>query len=258
MKKKAFVCIVVFAALLLNACSYLLDIEPVLDYGDLGYAESTTPPHEPLWIEAYREILRYYYEQSAHLIDEGRYEESWLFTLHDVDKNDVPELIIWASEFGGFFFSVYSAYTFADDNVRQLEIAEVFGARPGSLVVSSPPNDAPGMIMRGIGEGFRLYHFIVLREDRLEIDVSFHASAAPHFEGHDDILYYVRGIEINALPLPAFLYWLQDDHEKMLLRGYVLVSEGEFYKVRDDIFGTINYGKHPHAITEVNILNIEN
>ena len=258
MKKKTFVCIVVFAVLLLNACSYPSDIEPALDYDDLELAKSETLLHEPLWIEAYREILRYYYEQTAHLTDEGRYEESWMFTLHDINKNDVPELIIWASEFGSFFFSAYSAYTFADGNVGQLEITESFGARPGSLMVSAPSNDILGMIVCGIGEGFRLYHLINMTENRLEIAISLHASAAPLFAGYDNILYYVRGVEFSAMPLPEFLYWLMDDHERMISRSYVLVSESEFYRIHDDVFGAMADGQHPRVITETNIFNIVN
>ena len=202
------------------------------------------------WQDAYADLLRGHYNMSAYLYA----EEAPLFVLHDIDGDGVPELIILESAFGGFFFTTYAVYTFRDGAVQPLEINEDFGGRPSSLSVFSPPGNAPGIIVNGGGEGFARHMLITMDGNSLNIDVCLTASALPRDRGYDYILFYVRGAEVAPVELPDFLYWLTEEHKRMIYEGYALVSREDFYEVRDDIFGVMPERERTsiHSIANVN------
>jgi len=202
------------------------------------------------WRDAYTALLWQYYAATVHL----EAEERWMFALHDINQDGTPELIIWESMFGGFFFAVQSVYTFVDGIVHGLEIDEDFGGRPASLSVFSPPDDTPGIIVVGGGEGFSRYMFINMEEYRLVISVCITSSTLPRHRGYDNILYYIRGMEVTSSELPYYLYWLEEEHDRMTSNDYVLVTEMEFHKARDAVFGLMldNDRSVPQIITETN------
>ena len=106
MKRNPITILILSTMLLLSACGNQSErMQPVGHY------------------EAYTALLWQYYEATTHL----EAEETWMFTLYDINGDGVPELIIWESIFGSFFFTAHSAYTFANGDVHRLEIDESFG-----------------------------------------------------------------------------------------------------------------------------------
>jgi len=256
LKKKIILAIaaLLIAVLLLAACSSSSDYYPNADYYiSTEYTETgveiyeTVPiPQIQTWHEAYAALLRQYYRATAHLPA----EEGWLFAFHDINGNGVPELIIWDSYFGSFFFTVHAAYTFAEEEVRQLEITEDFGGHPATISLFSPPGNTPGIIVNGAGEGFWRRMLINMEGYSLVIEVCATLSTSPWDRGYDDLLYFIRGLEVTAAELPDHLYWLADEEEGMSCRGYVLVTEEEFFRVLDAVFGLMpeNEGTRPRPI----------
>jgi len=211
--------------------------------------------------DAYSALLWQYYEAAAHL----EAEEMWMFTFYDINRDGVPELIIWDSLFGSFFFTAHSAYTFASGDVHKLEIDESFGGRPASLSIFPPPNNAPGIIVTASGEYGGGYTLLNLEGDSLVINVSVTANTL--LRDYGVILYYVRGIDATEAELhyllygledPYLLYQLAEEHDWMTSIGYVLVTETEANRVRDAVFGFMHEddNKRPQAISETNIHNV--
>jgi len=172
-------------------------------------------------------------------------EKGWLFTLHDINGDGVPELIIWESVVS-FFFAAHSVYTFFDGEAELLEIAEGFGGNPASLSIFSRHDNIPGIIVSGSGELFRRYMLVSMEGNSLSIDICFTVTTLPWVRGYDDILYYIRGLHTVTTKLPVFLYWLEEEHERMISEGYVLVSELVFYKLHDAVFGFLPVSERPH------------
>jgi len=239
------------AVLLFVACSDSYVHYPMMEYAELAAPVTTYAPYEKTWQEVYTDLLWRYYDVTAHLSA----EESWLFTLYDINKDGIPELIIWESYFGSFFFASHAVYTFMDGEAHRLEIDEDFGGNPASLSIFAPPNGAPGIIVNGSGEGFRRYMFMRMEGHSLLMDVCATVSISPRHRGYDDILYFIRGTEAISVELPDFLYWLEEEYEWMLSRGYALVTEKEFYRVLDVIFGSMleRESVRPRSITKANI-----
>jgi len=185
----------------------------------------TTQPEQPTipWYIGYEDLLWYRYIATAHLPA----EERPLFTIYDINNDGVPQLIIWEAQPGGGFFATRT-YHFAFNKARTLEMAEHFGGRPASLTTSSTPGDSPGMVVHGGGEGFSRHMLVNIRVGSLHIDVSMVTSASPWDRGYNDVLRYVSGLDITAIELPDFLYWLEEEHIWMTSRGYVLVTEEDF------------------------------
>ena len=123
------------------------------------------------WQIAYAALLRKY---AIHNIGEYRYwpftdgGSDGLFTLHDINKDSVPELIIWASSQGGYF-SAYVAYTFADGEIVPLEIIGGFGGRGPSLF--TPPNNREGLITTSSGSGYDAFALIIIEGHALSVQV---------------------------------------------------------------------------------------
>jgi hypothetical protein len=191
------------------------------------------PTHTQSWQEAYSAVLSKYYNETAHLPA----EEAWLYTLHDINGDSVPDIIIWECV-ATFFFAAHSAYTFSGGEACRLEIAEGFGGSPASLSVFSFPGDTPGMIVNGSGELFWRQSLVNMEGNSLVVDVCFTASVSRQGRGYDDILHYIRGLSATPTELPSHLYWLSEEHERMLSESYILVSEPEFHSLRDATFAS--------------------
>jgi len=233
-------------------------------------------PQEQTWYEAYTALLMQYQTNTAHLPA----EEGWLFALHDISGNGIPELIIWESTFGSFFFAVHAAYSFANSEAQRLEITEDFGGRPASIGISSPPNGVSGLVVRGGGEGFMRYMLVTMDGNRLIVEVCATLSVAI---GSDIELHYVRGIPATELPeispqvleeqegvsrfvwgrelpaaakLPDIPYWWQEEHERKLSQGYEFVTMYQLARVVDGVMGGVIGMESPLPITQENIRRI--
>lgn len=209
--------------------------------------EATYFDYTNAWQDAYSALLSKYYNATTHLPA----EESWLFTLHDINGDGVPELFIWEPVVS-FFFAIHSAYTFFDGEAHQLEIADSFGGNPSSLSIFSRPDNTPGMIVNGHGELFWRHMLISMKGNSLAIDVCFTGSVLPRDRGYDDVLYYIKGLDVVPVELPDFLYWLIEEHERMTSEGYALVSQEEFFRLRDIVFGSMLEadGSRPRPLTD--------
>jgi len=168
-------------------------------------------------------------------------DEGWLFALFDIDGDGVPELIVWESRVGTFWFGVRSAYTFADGAAQSLVITEDFGGRPASTFVFAPPDGGEGMVVSAGGESFWRYMLVKMRDGSLVIEISLSRFDAPLFAEYGYILHYVRGVEAVGieLELPIIPPWVLHDHNGMLMQGYVLVTAEDFDEIRHEVFGTL-------------------
>jgi len=207
------------------------------------------------WREAFTAVLEQYNEYMR--VADLYAEEGWLFALFDIDGDGVPELIVWESMNGAFWFGVRSAYTFADGAAQSLVIIEDFGGRPASTFVFAPPDGGEGMVVSAGGEGFWRYMLVRMRDGTLVIDVCLAISVAPRFAEYDYTLYYVRGVKAVSTELPNLPYWIEQDHDRMLMQGYVLVAEEDFDEIRYRVFGTLeedDIRRHPVGLARYVLL----
>ena len=220
----------------------------------------TTPQkstESPLkWQEAYAVLLRDYAKKEI-----GEYAASMLgigglFTLYDINKCGVPELIIWEASQGGFFSS-YAAYTFENGVIVPLEINDRFGGRGYSIF--STPNDMPGIITVSVESGFTRHTLINMEEHSLNIKVSTVESWTNNRSRlePEKSLYFIRGTENISIEIPDEI---KEWYGWLLSLGYVLVPEDEYNTILDNIFGSppvySTDGIWPSAITEETIQNI--
>jgi len=214
------------------------------------------------WQGAYAELLRHY---------AGKVIGSWaqeiqakldivqlggLFTLHDMDGNGMPELIIWSFSQGGYF-DVYSAYTFADDEIIQLELRDRFGGRGSSIFV--PSNNRHGLITTPGGSGYDRHNFITMDRHSLSLEVSVLEIWTPW--EYDFSIYYIRGASVSLIEFTDMHHiWICTDccHNELNSRGFVLTSEEEFERVINDVFSNTYHsdGMWPHEINEANIKDV--
>ena len=201
---------------------------------------ATVPePQLQAWQEAYLALLQQYYAELDALELYLYPEQRPLFTLHDINRDGIPELLIFEHVFSSIFFS-YAAYTFIDGAVQRLEIDESFGGSAAGLSIFSPKDNTPSIIVRGGGEGFWRHMLISMEKYSLVVEVGATVNTL-RYRGHDGVLYYVRGLEVTPAELPDSLYWLAEEKEWMNYRwGYVLVTEEEFNRVLDDVFGDMS------------------
>jgi len=219
--------------------------------------EAPMPTPEP-WQYAYVELLREYAERE---IGEYAYEympsaASGMFTLHDIDKDGIPELIIWEFSQGGYFLA-YAAYTFTDGNIAPLDIGRGVGGR-GHAIFPTPDN-MPGIILTSGGSGYNLYTFVRMDGHSLVVEVSAFVNWSSWQSGYEYSLHYIRGMDISPVEFPESLDWIEYEHHRERLSfGYTLVSEEEFNRVLDDVFGDLSadLGLWPPEINEANIQHV--
>ena len=214
------------------------------------------------WQEAFAELLLDY---SGRII--GEYAEymwetenfdfpfSGLFTLRDMDGNGIPELIVWQADQGGFF-SIYSAYTFSNNQIVPIEIIGSFGGRGSSIF--SPPNNMPGIITTIVESGFTRYTLIKMEGYSLSAPISIYEDWTGKQSSDGLSLYFVRGLEVTPMESPYELSHIFDCCcvEERVSRGivYTLVAQEEFYRVLEDVFGNPgDFGECPSEISEFNI-----
>jgi len=180
-----------------------------------------------------------------------------LFTLHDINGDGVPELIIWAPSQGGYF-SAYAAYTFIDGDVASLEIVEGFGGRGSSLF--SRPDGREGLIVTSGGSGYSAYTLIMMERHSVAAQVDIFENWSPRQSQFDFSFYYVRGVDVTPMQFPdgAEYEWWYVNHLEWLSFGFILVDEKEYSRVLGEVFGGIyaRYAESPREISEGNIQNI--
>ena len=223
------------------------------------------------WQKAYAALLLEYTERivgewALELIDiDGdrlcnRFPYSGMFTLHDMNGDGVPELLIWEA-CSGAFFHIYAAYTFADEEIVPLEIIDRFGGRGFGIFL--PPDNEPGLIATIIESGFTSYRLITMEGSTISSPISAFEDWSPRQTAEYNFsLHYVRGADVTPAEHPEdFWRWVHYSHyEEWVARGYVFVSEEEFNWVIDSIFGNPHgqyndtKGTWPLSINETNIL----
>jgi len=246
---KKFLCVLILA-LFLAACDELPDLHEIPET-TAGIWDATQPFQPGTWQYAYAGILLQHAEATTDLEP----DELWRFVLFDINQDGVPELIIW--EALGTFLFLYNAYTFSGGQAIPLETSHPLNGRVWNLSATAPPDSMPGMIVSGGGErGFQ--HLLMRMEGHtLYKHICALLLRSPWDRGyHDSLLFYVHGIEAAAIELPAYLYWLEDEHDELLYQGYALVTQEEFYRIRYTYFGIASEQQGPltQALTKPDIL----
>ena len=216
------------------------------------------------WQEAFAELLLDYEEQIIGEYAELMWEMenfdfpfSGLFTLHDMNGDGMPELIVWQAGQGGFF-SVYSAYTYSNNKIVPLEIIGDFGGRGPSIF--SPSSNMQGIITATIESGFTRYTLIEMEDYSLRAPISIYEDWTGLQSLNGTSLYFVRGLEVVPMEIPHELSHIFDCCcvEERASRGiiYTFVAQEEFYRILEDVFGNPNdSGDWPLEITEANVQN---
>ena len=217
------------------------------------------------WQEAFAELLLDYewliigeYAELMWEIGNFDFPFSGLFTLHDMNGDGIPELIVWQAGQGGFF-SVYSAYTYSNNEIVPLEILDYFGGRGPSIF--SPPSNMQGIITTTVESGFTWYTLIKMEGHRLHAPISIYEDWTGLQSSYGDSLYFVRGLDVVPMDIPYELNHIFDCCcvEERALRGitYTFVAQEEFYRVLKDVFGNPDdLGDWPLEINETNIQNV--
>jgi len=137
----------------------------------------------PVWQIAYRDLLINYIEMA---IDKSSDGSNGRFILYDIDRDGVPELLIFASH--GIFNQLVSAYTFLDDLPKLLE------SQPIWLTSFSTPYDGrAGMIANSSESWFFSHDLFILEDGKIFSYVFFLQDLLSFQQGYDDGEIYIIG-----------------------------------------------------------------
>ena len=230
---KRILLVFVMLAVLLAACGNQPSDYPEVD-DNIFTEEVVVPPAIPpptseevlpqatSWQEAYAALFRDYAPRMP-----ARH-----FVLHDINKDNIPELIILIPGVGGNWFTA-NIYTFTEEGPVQLEIESQLSFHGDFLY--APLGNQPGIIKSPVdGNYYTSLWLMVIDEHRLVTQVNLHRGQYVHYG--DELVWEEEHWHINGGS----------------------VTEAEFYSVYDSAIGSRDKRVRlaHHAITADSIQNI--
>jgi hypothetical protein len=160
------------------ADNYIYELEPN------GEADRPAEIQHVSWQEAYAEILWQYAELPLDYDIWVGFDWGWNFILHDINHDNIPELILVMRYFTGHV-GIYSVYTFTNNEVISLEFDEVMG----EVGLFALPNNNPGIVFSQLAGSGAIYSKMGIEGNTLSIVVrGFHHLSEEGFEKQWELL----------------------------------------------------------------------